>query len=367
MRTLAGPLPILFDAAQSVSHGVSGMDRRDFLKTTGAAAVTAGTAVSTTQAAADAPAAPAILSGTRLLTLASEQAPEPVGFGPERLARRIETATDGRIRIDIRHGTADADLTYGSATRHADLHPAFAFFAGLPFGQGLDAPAQQAWLTVGGGEMLWDELAAEFAFKPLLAGHTGPSAGVWAGARLETPADLARATLHVEGLAADVLRALGATPVRLASHELRPALAGGRIQAAEWWGPPALASGGLQPLAQRLYEPGFHRGGVASSLDVRRSVWDAISGADRAIFEACAAQEYHLSLAEARAHAMLAGQIAAPAKWPVRLAWAEVVSDAFDQALAEVVEGVAAKDPGARRIHDSYQAFRHLLGEDLIA
>ena len=124
---------------------------------------------------------------------------------------------------------------------------------------------------------------------------------------------------------------------------------------------------GLQPLAQRLYEPGFHRGGVAMSLDVRRSVWDAISGADRAIFEACAAQEYHLSLAEARAHAMLAGQIAAPAKWPVRLAWADVVSDAFDGALAEALEGIAAKDAGARRIHDSYQAFRHLLGEDVIA
>lgn len=343
------------------------MDRRDFLKTTGAAAVTAGAAVSTAQAAPGAPAAPAILSGTRLLTLASEQAPEPVGFGPERLARRIETAADGRIRFDIGHGTADADLTYGGAIRHADRHPAFAFFAGLPFGQGLDAPSQQAWLAVGGGEMLWDEMAAEFAFKPLLAGHTGPSAGVWAGVRLETPADLARATLHVEGLAADALHALGATPVQLTASELQPALAAGRVQAAEWLGPLAAAGSGLQPLAQRLYEPGFHRGGVAMSLDVRRSVWDAISGADRAIFEACAAQEYHLSLAEARAHAMLAGQIAAPAKWPVRLAWADVVSDALDRALAEVVEGIAAKDAGAQRIHDSYQAFRHLLGEDVIA
>ena len=196
--------------------------------------------------------------------------------------------------------------------------------------------------------MLWDELAAEFGFKPLLAGHTGPSAGVWAGARLETPADLARATLHVEGLAADALRALGATPVELAPHELRPALAGGRIQAAEWLGPLAAAAPDLQPLAQRLYEPGFHRGGMALSLAVRRGVWDAISAADRAIFEACAAQEYHLSLADARAHALLAGQIAAPAKWPVRLAWADAVSDALDQALAEVVERIAAQRSPAR-------------------
>ncbi len=92
-----------------------------------------------------------------------------------------------------------------------------------------------------------------------------------------------------------------------------------------------------------------------------------MGAADRAVFEACAAQEYHLSLADARAHALLAGQIGAPAKWPVRLAWTDAVSQALDQALAEVVERVAASDPGARRIHDSYQAFRHLLGEDLLA
>jgi TRAP-type mannitol/chloroaromatic compound transport system substrate-binding protein len=343
------------------------MDRRDFLKTTGAAAVAAGTAVSAAQASPDGPAAPAVLPGTKLLTLASESAPTPAEFGPERLARRIETATDGRIRIEIGHGTADADLTYGSACRHASLHPAFAFFAGLPFAQGLDAPAQHAWLAVGGGEMLWDDLALQFGFKPLLAGHTGPCAGVWAGARLETTTDLARARMHVEGLAADVVAALGATPVRMAPHELRAALTDGRIQAAEWLPPLAVAAPGLQPLAQRLYEPGFHRGGTALSLTVRRDVWEAMSAADRAIFEAGSAQDYHLSLAEARAHALLAGQVAAPAKWPVRLAWTDAVADAFDAALAEVVEALAAVDGSARRIHDSYQAFRHLLGDDVVA
>jgi TRAP-type mannitol/chloroaromatic compound transport system substrate-binding protein len=343
------------------------MDRRDFLKTTGAAAVAAGTTVSPAHATGEAQPAPAVRSDARLLTLGSQWMPEPAGFGPERLARRIETATDGRYRIEVGHGHAEADLTYGSACRHASLHPAFSFFAGLPFAQGLDASAQQTWLAVGGGEMLWEELAAQFGFKPLLAGHTGPSAGVWAGARLETLADLARASLHVEGVAADVLRSLGATPVRMPSHELRAALAGGLIQAAEWLGPLALAAPDLQPLAQRLYEPGFHRGGTALSLAVRKSVWDGMGAADRVIFEACAAQEYHLSLADARAHALLAGQIGAPAKWPVRLAWSDTVSEALDQALAEVVERIAAADPGARRIHDSYQAFRHLLGEDIVA
>lgn len=347
------------------------MDRRDFLKTTGAAAVAAGATGAAAQAneseAAGRQPAPATLTGIRVLTLAAEHTPDLVGFGPERLARRIETATDGRYRISVQRGSADTDLTFGPSSRHAGLHRAFAFFAGLPFAQGLDAPSQHVWLAAGGGEMLWDDLAAEFGFKPLLAGHTGASAGVWAGARLEQASDLEGAILHVTGLAADAVRALGATPVEMAPHLLKAALVEGRIRAAEWLGPLAAVSPDLQPLTQRLYEPGFHRGGIMLSLDVRKPLWDGMSASDRAIFEACAAHEYHLSLADAQAHALIARQVEASAKSPVRIAKSERLADALDLALAEVVEGIAAADPEGRRIHDSYQAFRGLLGENLIA
>ena len=139
------------------------MDRRDFLKTTGAAAVAAGTAAAPA-GATEAQAGPVTRPGARLLTLGSQWAPEPAGCGPERLARRIETATDGRYRIVAAAGSADPDLTYGGGWRHASHHRAFAYFAGLPFSQGLDAPTQQTWLAAGGGAMLWDELAAEFGF-----------------------------------------------------------------------------------------------------------------------------------------------------------------------------------------------------------
>jgi hypothetical protein len=91
-----------------------------------------------------------------------------------------------------------------------------------------------------------------------------------------------------------------------------------------------------------------------------------MSAADQTIIEACASQEYQLSLAEARAHALIAAQVAAPAKWPLRLALPEAVVDALETALAEVVEGIAGSDPAGRRIHDSYQAFRQLLHEDVL-
>jgi TRAP-type mannitol/chloroaromatic compound transport system substrate-binding protein len=343
------------------------MDRRDFLKTTSAAAVAAGAASASAAAASEAQtAAPAILSGVRQLTLFSSSSDLP-GSGADRLARRIETATDGRYRIELASDGADADLTYGSAGGHAGLHRAFAFFAGLPFSQGLDASALQTWLAAGGGAMLWDELAAELGFKPLVAGHTGPSTGVWSAARLEAPVDLASARLHVEGLAGDVLRDLGATPTTLAPEDLRAALSDGRLQAAEWLGPLAAAAPDLQPLAQRLYQPGFNRHGLLLSLGVAKRLWDGMSAADRAIFEACAAQEYHLSLTDAAAHALIASQVEAPTKWPVRLAWPSRLAEALDRAAAEVVERIAASDAASRRIHDSYRAFRRMLGEPATA
>jgi len=340
------------------------MDRRDFLKTTSAAAVTAGAASAT--AASEAQTAPAVLSGVRQLTLASSSRDLP-GSGTDRLARRIETATDGRYRIELTSAGADADLTYGGAWRHAGLNRAFAFFAGLPFSHGLDAAGLQTWLAVGGGAMLWDELAADFGFKPLVAGHTGPSAGVWAAARLEAPSNFAGGQLYVEGLAGDILRDLGATPAALAPEELRAALADGRLQAAEWLGPLAAAAPDLQPLAQRLYQPGFNRNGLLLSLGIAKRLWDDMSAADRAIFEACAAQEYHLSLTDAAAHALIASQVEAPAKWPVRLPWPSRLAEALDRAAGEAVERIAATDPASRRIHDSYQAFRRMLGEPATA
>jgi TRAP-type mannitol/chloroaromatic compound transport system substrate-binding protein len=334
------------------------MDRRDFLKVGGAAAVTAGSA-----GAATAHSAPFILPGAIELRLASRGLPDVPGFGPDRLARRLELATGGRYRLVAEADAGIADLVLGDANHQRDRHPAFAVFAGLPLGRGLDASAHQTWLAVGGGQMLWDDLAAQFGFKPLVAGHTGPSGGLWAVHRLETVADLAGARLHVDGLAADVVRALGATPLRVAIDDLRAALGEGRIEAVELLGPLAQAAPDLQPLAQRVYSPGLNAGGMVQSLDVRKEVWDRFGAADQAIFEACAAEAYQLALVEARALEMMAAQVAQTAKWPVRSALGRELSVALERTAGDVLADLAGRDPDARRIHDSYLAFRAMLGD----
>ena len=337
------------------------MDRRGFLKTTGAAAVAAGAATPAAAGSTDAPAALAITSDAQRLTLTSAWAAGLPGFDPARLARRIETATDGRFRIEAAALDTDSDLSFAYPS-HA-THPAFAFFAGLPGMQGLAAPLAHAWLAFGGGQMLWDELAAPFGFKPLAVGHTGASAGLWASVRLERPSDLSGIALHVAGLAGEVVRALGAAPVELAPEAVRPALANGRLAAAEWLGPHAAAAPDLQPLALRRYERGINHSGQMLALNVRKSLWDKLGAADQAIIEACAAQEFHLSLAEGRTHALIAREMATSAKWPLQVAFAPELSTALEQAAADVVHQSAEGDAQSRRIHDSYQAFRRLAGE----
>ncbi len=339
------------------------MDRRDFLKTTGAAAATvaAGTAV------AEAQPAPAIISGVEHLTLVSAWEADLPGFDAVRLARRIETMTAGRYRIEMRAKSAtalaDADLSFAGAHQFSHLHPAFAYFAGLPGGCGFNAATLPMWLAVGGGQLLWDELAAPAGFKPLLVGHTGALSGLWTNRRFERVDDFAGARFAVDGLARDVVRALGAAPVEIAPGNLKAALAEGRADAAEWLGPLAAASPDLQPLAQRCYARAFNDNGTALSLGVRRSLWEGVGAADRAVIEACAAEAYQHALAESAMHRFIESEVAPTAKWPAVHALPVSVAAAVRDATAEVLERVAATDEAARRIHGSYQAFRAMLDE----
>ena len=122
----------------------------------------------------------------------------------------------------------------------------------------------------------------------------------------------------------------------------------------------------LQPIAQRIYSPGLNAAGRVLSLDVRKEVWDHLGATDQAIFEVCAAEAYQLALAEARAHEMLAAQVAATSKWPVRSALGRELSADLERTAGEVLADLTVRDRETRRIHDSYLAFRAMLGDALV-
>ena len=256
--------------------------------------------------------APAIGSDVRHLVIVSAWPESVAGYSEQgrRLAERIQVASAGRFVFSFAHrdnrggqvsATGDADLVLGSEHRNLGRHPAFAYFAGLPCRTGLRAADFDRWLAAGGGQMMWDGLAAEHGLKPLLIGHSGGRPGWWSAQPISRIADLQGKRVAVEGLARNVAAAIGAEPVEVLIGSMAPAVIEGDVAAAEWGGLLASCAIGLDK-ARCWTGFGINTNGTALSLGIRRDLWDAFSASDRAIFEGAAAEAFRFSLAEARVH-----------------------------------------------------------------
>lgn len=352
------------------------MDRRSFLKSSSAAAAAASAvavpAMATTSQS-DVPfdaAAPAIISGSKELSLALPWRDCVSGPADQahRLARRLESALDGRWRIETSthaHGgleavmTAETDLYFGTENHNLSFHPAFAFFAGLPGTGVFNADDLVAWLRIGGGQEQWDDLAAEFNIKPFLAGHLGRWPGLWSMRPIQSLADLEGQRVAVEGLARDVMRGIGAEPVQVSADGLASALASGEITAAELGGPLTSLALRIPAVAKHLNGFGVLEGGIALSFGMRRSLWDRLGNTDRVVIGAVLAEEAQTSLAEMRAHEK-------PLRGMIRdmfgVTFAPLPADvsiAVDRVAEAVVAHAGSVDPTAQRINASYHAFRN--------
>ncbi|WP_439541124.1 hypothetical protein [Hyphomicrobium sp.] len=355
------------------------MDRRDFLLTTGGAVVAATSTASAhaTAAADNAPGqeTPSSAHGAPVLRLG--MAFPDTANGPSdtarRLARRFETMTGGRYRIEIvadRTPDGDADLFFGSAHDFAIRHPAFAYFAGLPGGSGLAAGALAQWVAVGGGQMLWDDLAATHGWKPLLAGHTGSAPLLWSRTPITGLDSLAGARVAADGLGADVVRALGADPVARPAGATTSALTDGVVQAIEYGGAVASLASGVARAAPHATGSlaagqgaglGLNGHGTALALNVRLSVWSKLSEADQAVLAAAAAESYQADVAEALVHERIARQVL-EGSFGVRIApWPSDVTEAIDRVAEATIAHVAGTDAEAERIDRSYFGFRNML------
>jgi TRAP-type mannitol/chloroaromatic compound transport system substrate-binding protein len=341
------------------------MDRREFLRTTGgvAAAATGATLAAPGEgAAAEALSAPAIGTGVKELGLAMAWADNGRGFGDSgrRLARRIEALTGGRYRIAINAGadSGAADLWHGTQHEHLKHHSAFAYFAGLPGDTGLAAGDLAAWLEVGGGQALWDELARETGFKPLLAGHGGAAPPLWSARPVTGLADLEGGKIYAPGLGLDVARALGAEPVALEAHEVAQALSDGAIGFAEWGGALHSMALGLHSSASHATGTGLNAQGTALSLEVRGALWDGLDAGDKAAFAAAAAEEFRVSVWEAQTHEAMI-RSALTQTHGVRFApFPADVSDALSRVGAATVAHIAGRDARSARIDHCYMAFK---------
>jgi len=344
------------------------MDRRSFLKTTGVAAGATATS---------ALAAPAIAQGVKELKLVMSWPKGFPGLGtaPERFARRFEAATDGRYKIRIYGGgelvpalkTQDAvqegtaDMYHSAEYYFQGKTPAFSFFAAVPFGFRPDE--MDAWIHHGGGQALWDELAADFNVKPFLCGNTGSQMAGWFKNEITSAEDFKGLKMRIPGLGGDVIRALGGSPVTLAGSEILPALQSGTIDATEWVGPYNDLAFGFYKVVKNYYYPGFHEPGTALSLGVNRELYDSMSATDQAALQASAVAENNIGLAEFNANNSQALNTLV-SKHGVNVR--ELPDEVFVQAgkaAKDVLADTANADASTRKVYDSYTAFRQIALE----
>jgi TRAP-type mannitol/chloroaromatic compound transport system substrate-binding protein len=277
------------------------MDRRKFIYTATAGAV-----------AATSLAKPALSQGIkeiRLVTTWPRDFPG-LGTGADRFAKRVTAISEGRLNVKLfaagemvpAFGSFDAvasgaaEMYHGAEYYWDTKHKAYPFFTTVPVG--MTAHELEAWIHFGGGQELWDELAAQFGIKALLCGNTGVQMGGWFQNPITSVADIKGLKMRIPGLGGEVIKRLGGQSINVPGGEILSALKSGQINAAEWVGPYNDQAFGLQSVLKNYMFPGFHEPGTGLCVGMNKAFWDGLSDTDREIIKASASAENDMMMAE---------------------------------------------------------------------
>lgn len=360
-------------------------DRRKALRTAaliGAGAAGAGIVASFTLNGKDGPktapdGAPAIVTGRRELSMVTTWPKRfpGLGTGAERVARRITELSGGRLSVTLYAagelvpalGAFDAvaqgkaDMYHGAEYYWQGKSPGFNFFAAVPFG--MTAPELMAWVRFGGGQQLWDGLAARFNVKPLLAGNSGQQMGGWFKRRMDSLDAFRGLRIRMPGLGGEVMARLGATPVTKAGGELFQALSQGNIDATEWVGPWNDMAFAFHTIVPYYYYPGIHEPGTGLSLGVNLPLWQDLSAQDRTIIAAAAAAENDVMYAEFNMENARALKRLRQTTDVEILPFSDAILKRMAELSAQVLEEAAEKSPEVAAIHTSFLEARGAMSD----
>ena len=339
------------------------MKRRQFLK--GTALAGAGVAASTL-------AAPAIAQGMRELKMVTTWPKNfpGLGTGAQRLADTITAMTGGKLTVKlyaagelvpafesfdaVSNGTAD--FYHGAEYYWQGKSKAFNFFAAVPYG--FTANEMDAWLQFGGGQQLWDELAAGFNVKPFASGNTGVQMGGWFNKEIKSLEDYKGLKIRMPGLGGEVLRRIGAAAVSLPGGEIFPALQSGAIDATEWVGPWNDLAFGFYKVTKYYYWPGFHEPGTTLSCGMSKKLWDSLTAEEKSVVEHACMAENHRLYAEFNAKNGDALETLRT-KHNVQLRqMPDSVMGAIGEASGQVVREAGQSDAMTKKVYESFINFR---------
>lgn len=313
-KTKKKQLQLSLEKAADTAHDIpaTSLNRRSLLRGAGLAGAAALVAACDSGAGRECDGAPAIIGKQRQLKMVTSWPKNfpGLGTGAERLAKRIETLSDGNIKVKVfaagelvgalggfdAVSQGKADMYHAAEYYWQGKSPAFNFFAAVPMG--LTASEMNAWIRFEGGQELWDELSGRFGVKPFLAGNTGVQMGGWFQTDINSLEDFQGLRIRMPGLGGEVMKRVGATPVTKQGGEIFQALSQGNIDATEWIGPWNDLAFGFHSIVKNYYYPGIHEPGTSLALGLNKELWDDMSPREQEIIQSAAAAENDMMYAE---------------------------------------------------------------------
>lgn len=295
-----------------------------------------------------------------------------LGAGVQNLAKRIEKASNGRLRIKVFAGgelvpaleVLDAvsrgtvQMGHDSAYYHRGKIPAAQWFTAIPFGHTVHEI--NAWMYYGGGLELWRELYAPWNVMPFPAGNTGVQMAGWFNKEINSVADLKGLKMRIPGMGGEVMQRAGVTQVTVPASEIFTALQTGAIDAAEWVGPYNDLSLGLHKAARYYYYPGWHETCPMLQCTVNLDAWNSLpQDLQEIVVNVCEAINVDMMAEYTWGNAMALRQMQQDPNIEIRRLPDDVLS-LLRRLSREAIEELVARDEWAARVQASYQAFQEL-------
>jgi TRAP-type mannitol/chloroaromatic compound transport system substrate-binding protein len=253
----------------------------------------------------------------------------------------------------VSNNTVECGHTYTGY--YIGKNPALIFDGSLPFG--LTPRMQNAWMLIGNGRKLMDEIYDSFGVVAMPAGQTGGQMFGWFRKELKTPKDLEGLKMRTAGFGGKVMAKLGVIPQQIAGGEIYPSLERGTIDACEWVGPYDDEKLGFNKVAKYYYTPGVMELEAINQLMIGKQAWATLPPRYQSVLRyACNyAMTEMLATYDAKNAEAIARLVAAGTQLSVL---SEEIIKALRVALETVLDEEAAANAQFKKVLTDWRAFR---------
>lgn len=278
----------------------------------------------------------------------------------------VETISNGSISIDIfpagklvpALGVFDAvsagqiDAYHSAPYYWEGKNSAFNMFSGIPFG--MISSEMNAWYMFGDGMKLWREVAEKYNLYPMLGGTTSIQMAGWYKKEINNVSDFNGLQIRMVGVAAAVLRKLGAATKSTPGAEIVPALERGNLDAAEWASPAFDKDLGIHKVAKYYYTP-WQEAGSITEFVFNKAKFESYPKEVRDILE-FASMESHIFMSSLGQYKNAQALEDLIKDGIIVKTFSNDILDAFKKALKEVLDEESSKNKDFEKVLKSYQS-----------